>query len=103
MDRTELKRLSKKHLGSESRYVKLMNKGTMVPKIGKQLTDPATGKPMQYQLREKGMLVYETKYYTQEEIEALFMDLEQKEAERKEQERLKSLAESVRGLTGISS
>ena len=103
MDKIELKRLSKKYLGSETRYVKLMEKGIQVPKLGKQLTDPETGKPMQYQLREKGMLVFETKRYSQQEIETLLGNFEKQEAERKEQERLKSLAESVRGLTGISS
>lgn len=86
MDKTELKRLSKKYFGAESKYVKLMEKGVRVEEKG-----------------EDGSNFFRMKRYSKEEIEALFQDLEKKDAELKEQERLKSLAKSVRSLTGISS
>ena len=86
MDKTELKRLSKKWLRSESRYAKMME--------GVVVSIPYDGMG--------AMPTSMVKRYTQEEIEDFFNKAEKEEAEQKERERLEKLADSVRGITRAS-
>ncbi len=105
MDKQELRRLSEKHLGAATRYVKLMEKGVSQPVIGArpsltEKNEDGTPKFEFYQQTNKGVPLNRIKRYTMDEVVDLLTKMEKEAQEKEENKRLEKLAESVSGATG---